>query len=118
MQVAATQFAKHLQSQAGLRSLYTFHGDEALLQQEALDAFMKETQRHVTGDVRLRFEAPGVGRVVGRRSPAALYDHGLATYDAADTFRHADSEGFVRIFGLGVKTWATRQGAKNATPRS
>ena len=38
MQVAAAQFAKHLQSQAGLRSLYTFHGDEALLQQEALDA--------------------------------------------------------------------------------
>lgn len=38
MQVAAAQFAKHLQSSAGLRSLYTFHGDEALLQQEALDA--------------------------------------------------------------------------------
>lgn len=83
---------------------------------EALDAFMLETQRHVTGDVRLRFDAPGVGRVVGRRSPKALYDHGLATYDAADTFRHADSEGFVRIFGLGVQTWAARQGAKNATP--
>ena len=83
---------------------------------EALDAFMLETQRHVTGDVRLRFDAPGVGRVVGRRSESALYDHGLATYDAADTFRHADSEGFVRIYGLGVKTWAARQGAKNSTP--
>jgi argininosuccinate synthase len=83
---------------------------------EALDAFMAETQRHVSGEVRLRFEAPGVARVVGRRSPAALYDHDLATYDAADTFRHADSEGYVRIYGLGVKTWAARQGAKNATP--
>jgi len=83
---------------------------------EALDAFMAETQRHVTGDVRLRFESPGLGRVTGRRSPVALYDHGLATYDAADTFRHADSEGYVRIYGLGVKTWAARQGAKNATP--
>ena len=83
---------------------------------EALDAFIAETQRHVTGDVRLRFEAPGLMRVVGRRSPKALYDYGLATYDAADTFRHADSEGFVRIYGLGVKTWAARQGAKNATP--
>ena len=38
MQVAAAQFAKHLQSSSGLRSLYTFYGDEALLQQEALDA--------------------------------------------------------------------------------
>jgi len=83
---------------------------------EALDAFMAETQVHVTGDVRLRFEAPGLMRIIGRRSPKALYDHGLATYDAADTFRHADSEGYVRIYGLGVKTWAARQGAKNATP--
>ncbi len=83
---------------------------------EALDAFIAETQRHVSGDVRLQFEAPGLMRIVGRRSPMALYDYGLATYDAADTFRHADSEGYVRIYGLGVKTWAARQGAKNATP--
>ncbi len=83
---------------------------------EALDAFFSETQRHVTGEVRLRFEAPGLLRVVGRRSAKALYDHGLATYDADDTFAHADSEGFVRIYGLGVKTWAARQGAKNAIP--
>ena len=84
---------------------------------EALDAFIAETQRHVSGDVRLLFEAPGLLRIVGRRSPQALYDHGLATYDAADTFQHADSEGYVKIYGLGVKTWAARQGAKNATPR-
>ncbi len=85
---------------------------------EALDAFVDETQRHVTGDVRLRFDVPGLMRVLGRRSPQALYDYGLATYDAGDTFRHSDSEGFVRIYGLGVKTWAQRQGAKNATPPS
>jgi argininosuccinate synthase len=83
---------------------------------EALDAFIDETQTHVTGDVRLHFAAPGVMRIVGRRSPRALYDYGLATYDAQDTFEHADSEGFVKIYGLGVKTWAARQGAKNATP--
>jgi argininosuccinate synthase len=85
---------------------------------EALDAFIADTQRHVTGDVRLRFDAPGLLRVTGRRSPKALYDYGLATYDAADTFRHADSEGYIHIYGLGVKTWAQRQGAKNATPTS
>ena len=85
---------------------------------EALDAFFIETQRHVTGDVRVRAEAPGVLRVVGRRSATALYDYGLATYDAADTFRHQDSEGFVRIWGLGISTWANRQGAKNGTARS
>ncbi|HQU26525.1 MAG TPA: argininosuccinate synthase [Acidimicrobiales bacterium] len=84
---------------------------------EALDAFVAETQRHVTGEVRLTFTPPGVATISGRRSPAALYDYGLATYEAADTFRHADSEGFVRIYGLGVKTWAQRQGARDATPR-
>ncbi|MGC8463880.1 MAG: argininosuccinate synthase [Acidimicrobiales bacterium] len=74
----------------------------------ALDAFVAETQRHVTGEVRLRLE-PGRCWVVGRRSPVGLYDHGLATYDASDTFRHQDAEGFVRLWGLGVETWAARQ---------
>ena len=76
---------------------------------QALDAFIERSQRHVTGEVRLRFEAPGSCAVEGRRSPVALYDHGLATYDAGDSFRHQDAEGFVRIFGLGVSTWAARQ---------
>ncbi len=77
---------------------------------QALDAFMVESQRHVTGEVRLRFDAPGIGKVAGRQSPVALYDRGLATYDAGDTFRHEDAEGFVRLWGLGVATWAARQG--------
>ena len=77
---------------------------------EALDAFVASTQRHVTGEVRLRCE-PGRCFPVGRRSPVSLYDYGLATYDAADSFRHADAEGFVRLWGLGVQTWAARQGS-------
>ena len=50
--------------------------------------------------------APGSCQVTGRRSPHSLYDYGLATYDAADSFRHEDSEGFVRLWGLGIQTWA------------
>ncbi len=76
---------------------------------EALDAFVERSQRHVSGEVRVRFEAPGLCTVEGRRSTVALYDQHLATYDAGDAFRHQDSEGFVRIFGLGVTTWAARQ---------
>jgi argininosuccinate synthase len=76
----------------------------------ALDAFIAESQRHVSGEVRLRFAAPGTCTVVGRRSPVALYVRDLATYDAADTFRHQDAEGFVRLWGLGVATWSARQG--------
>ncbi|HWD51648.1 MAG TPA: hypothetical protein VG412_04555, partial [Acidimicrobiales bacterium] len=58
--------------------------------------------------------APGQCYVVGRRSPIGLYDYGLATYDAADTFRHQDAEGFVRLWGLGVATWSARQEAGRA----
>jgi argininosuccinate synthase len=76
----------------------------------ALDAFVEASQSHVSGEVRLFFEPPGTCSVLGRRSPYSLYDHGLATYDATDTFRHQDAEGFVRLWGLGVATWAARQG--------
>lgn len=75
----------------------------------ALDAFIDDSQKFVTGDVRLHL-SPGSCRVTGRRSPDALYDYELATYDAADTFKHADSEGFVKLWGLSVQTWASRQG--------
>ncbi|HVM07143.1 MAG TPA: argininosuccinate synthase [Acidimicrobiales bacterium] len=80
---------------------------------EALDSFVESSQRHVTGDVRLRLE-PGVCLVTGRRSDASLYDYALATYDAEDSFRHEDSAGFVRLWGLGIETWAQRQGIASA----
>jgi argininosuccinate synthase len=78
---------------------------------QALDAFVESSQEHVSGEVRLRCE-PGRCFPVGRRSPESLYDYGLATYDAADSFRHSDAEGFVRLWGLGVQTWAARQGQR------
>jgi argininosuccinate synthase len=78
---------------------------------QALDAFIDETQRFVTGEVRLHLE-PGSCQVTGRRSDYSLYDYGLATYDAADAFRHDDSAGFVRLWGLGLQTWAAKQGTQ------
>jgi argininosuccinate synthase len=78
---------------------------------QALDAFVAESQRFVTGDVRLRCELPGRCIVAGRRSDVGLYDYSLATYEAADRFRHQDAEGFVRLWGLGVETWSARQAA-------
>jgi argininosuccinate synthase len=76
---------------------------------EAYDAFIDSSQEYVSGEVRLRLE-PGSCRVTGRRSDHSLYDYGLATYDAADEFRHEDSAGFVRLWGLGIETWSARQG--------
>jgi argininosuccinate synthase len=76
---------------------------------EALDAFVASTQTPVTGEVRLRLE-PGRCYVAGRRAEHGLYDYNLATYDAADVFRHEDAAGFVRLWGLGLETVARKQG--------
>ncbi len=81
---------------------------------DALDAFVDESQRFVSGDVRLRCEMPGRCTVTGRRSDVGLYDYDLATYEAADRFHHEDAGGFVRLWGLGIETWAARQ--QRATP--
>ena len=78
---------------------------------ESFDAFVDKSQEFVTGEVRLRL-APGSCQVTGRRSEHSLYDYELATYDAADTFRHEDSAGFVRLWGLGIETWSARQASK------
>ncbi|MEW6045394.1 MAG: argininosuccinate synthase [Bacillota bacterium] len=65
----------------------------------ALDAFVNETQKKVTGRVRLRLYKGGV-QVVGRSSPYSLYDFDLATFGADTVYRQKDAEGFIRLFGL------------------
>ena len=73
----------------------------------ALEAFMAEASRHVTGDVRLRLRA-GTAVVTGRRSPSGLYDYGLATYDSGDSFDQGLAKGFVELWGLPSKIAAGR----------
>ncbi|HWG60804.1 MAG TPA: argininosuccinate synthase [Streptosporangiaceae bacterium] len=73
----------------------------------ALDAFIEEASAHVTGDVRLRLHG-GRAVVTGRRSPAALYDFALATYDTGDTFDQSVAKGFVELWGLPSKIAAMR----------
>ena len=75
----------------------------------ALDAYVDATQRHVTGDVRLRFE-PGACTVVGRRAERSLYDLSLATYGSEDAFDQSHAEGFVKLWGLPLKVWSSVQG--------
>jgi argininosuccinate synthase len=74
---------------------------------DALDAFMAEASRHVTGDVRVRLQG-GRAVVTGRRSPAALYDYELATYDTGDAFDQRLAKGFVDLWGLPSKIAADR----------
>jgi argininosuccinate synthase len=70
----------------------------------ALDAFVGETQTHVSGNVKLKL-FKGSLAVAGRTSPYSLYNTGLATYTDEDQFDHRASEGFIKIFGLPLKTF-------------
>jgi argininosuccinate synthase len=74
-----------------------------------LDAYVRSTQTHVWGSVRIRL-FKGTSTVVGRKSDRSLYRHELATYDAGDTFDHQASAGFIQIYGLPVRTQAQVQG--------
>jgi argininosuccinate synthase len=71
----------------------------------ALDDLINKTQENVTGTVRLKLYK-GNCMVVGRESPATLYDPDIATFDESDMYDHRDASGFLNIFGLPTKVEA------------
>jgi argininosuccinate synthase len=73
----------------------------------SLDVFINDTQRYVSGDVRVKLHA-GQAVVTGRRSDQSLYDFNLATYDTGDTFDQSQAKGFIEIWSLPSKISARR----------
>ena len=73
----------------------------------ALDAFVDDTQKYVSGDVRMTLHG-GRATVTGRRSDASLYDFSLATYDSGDMFDQSLAKGFVQLWGLPSRLAAAR----------
>ncbi|MCI1935788.1 MAG: argininosuccinate synthase [Bifidobacteriaceae bacterium] len=73
----------------------------------SIDAFIAETQRYVSGEIRMVMHG-GRAVVTGRRSDASLYDFNLATYETGDTFDQHASNGFIEIYGLPSKVAAAR----------
>jgi argininosuccinate synthase len=76
---------------------------------EALYAFVAHTQRHVSGQVRLKLYR-GSSAVVGRKGPEQLYRMELATYGRGDQFDQSAAAGFIKLFGMSVRTAAEVQG--------
>lgn len=74
---------------------------------KSLDAFIDHTQKYVSGEIRMSLHG-GRATVTGRRSEETLYDFGLATYDAGDTFDQSHARGFIELFGLSTKLAAAR----------
>jgi len=77
-------------------------------EREALDAAVNSIQRHVTGSVRFKL-FKGSSFVQGRESPHSLYHEGLATFGADDVYQQKDAEGFIRLYGLAVRTANERE---------
>ncbi|MFX3625390.1 MAG: argininosuccinate synthase [Ectobacillus sp.] len=71
----------------------------------ALLAFLKETQKNVTGTVRVKL-FKGHAIVEGRKSEYSLYDEKLATYTAEDQFDHDAAVGFISLYGLPTKVYS------------
>jgi argininosuccinate synthase len=81
----------------------------------ALDAFVAETQKTVTGTVRLKLYK-GSSTVAGRTAPRALYSKELATYDPNSTFDEAAAAGFIALWGLPARQWAGVNGDIEKNP--
>jgi len=69
---------------------------------KALDAFIDETQKGVTGTVKVKLLKGNVS-VVGRKSPYSLYKKEMATYDEGDKFDRSVAEGFIKVWGMPYK---------------
>ncbi|OAB57140.1 argininosuccinate synthase [Phormidium willei BDU 130791] len=75
----------------------------------ALDAFIAETQKRVTGTVRIKL-FKGNAHIVGRKSANTLYTDELSTYGSDDKFDHKAAEGFIYVWGLPNRVWSQQLG--------
>ena len=102
------ELAEHKRSEEGRYAQLIYNGLWWGPLKRALDAFMDEANRYVNGEVRVEL-FKGSATVVGRRSATSgLYDLDMATYDEGDQFDQTLAEGFVKLWGLPLKTWAAR----------
>lgn len=72
---------------------------------EALSAFVDETQKTVSGNVKLKLYK---GNIIpaGSKSSYSLYNESLASFTTGELFNHKDAEGFINLFGLPLKVRA------------
>ena len=71
-------------------------------ERKALEKFIAETQKRVSGTVRLKLYK-GNAIIVGRKSSLSLYQENLATYSEKDIFDQKSAQGFIDLYGLPMK---------------
>ena len=72
---------------------------------EALDAFVNETQKTVTGTVRMKLYKGNIYSA-GVKSPYSLYSQEYVTFGEDEVHNQADATGFINLFGLPLKVRA------------
>ncbi|MGD8512730.1 MAG: argininosuccinate synthase [Deltaproteobacteria bacterium] len=72
---------------------------------KVLQAMMDETQKTVSGTVRLELYK-GNCRVLGRKSDMSLYREDFATFESDEVYHHQDAEGFIRLNALRLRIQA------------
>ncbi len=72
---------------------------------EALSAFVDQTQKTVTGDVKLKLYKGNI-ILAGITSPYTLYDEQVATFSQDEVNNQKDAEGFINLYGLPIKVKA------------
>lgn len=78
-------------------------------EREALQSFMDDVQKPVTGEARLKLYK-GQAIVEGRRSDTyGLYDEATVTFEADDVYNQSDAEGFIRLQSLRLRTFAEKR---------
>jgi argininosuccinate synthase len=77
-------------------------------ERQALQGFMDDCQRDVSGTVRVKLYK-GAVTVAGRRSPRSLYRTDFATFEADQVYRQHDAEGFISLNALRLKIRALRE---------
>lgn len=96
----------HFKEQIALRyAELVYYGKWFTSLREALQAFITETQKTVSGWVRLKLYKGNV-IVLGRQSSNSLYREDFATFGADDVYDQSDAEGFINLFGLQMKVRA------------
>ena len=77
-------------------------------EREMLQALIDQSQAYVSGEVTVRLYK-GSASVIARTSPGSLYSTDLVTFEeGSGTYDHHDAEGFIKLNGLRLKSWATR----------
>ena len=73
----------------------------------AEQAFIQETQKYVTGEVKFKLYKGNIIKA-GTTSPYSLYNESIASFTTGDLYDHHDAEGFINLFGLSCKVRAMK----------